>query len=100
MDAKQKLKVEKQKSAAVRRATKDDAELLAEIGARTFSDTFAADNTAEDMADYVAKSFGVDQQAAELSDPSLTFLIAEIDNRVGGYAKLQLGPAPGCVDGP
>ena len=84
----------------VRRAATNDAELLAEIGARTFSDTFAADNTAADMSDYLAKSFGVDSQADELSDHSSTFLIAEIEDRVDGYAKLQLRSAPACVDGP
>ncbi|MDQ3653304.1 MAG: hypothetical protein M3458_24085 [Acidobacteriota bacterium] len=34
----------------IRRANSDDADLLAELGARTFSETFAADNTPEDMA--------------------------------------------------
>ena len=83
----------------VRRATTHDAELLAQVGARTFSDTFAADNTPEDMATYLANSFGVSKQAAELLDPSVIFLIAELDDQVAGYAKLQLGPAPDCVKG-
>jgi diamine N-acetyltransferase len=93
----QKSKIKNLKS---RRATIADAELLAEIGARTFSNTFAADNTPEDMAAYLAKSFSVEKQAAELSDPNVSFLIAEIDNRVAAYAKLQLGDTPNCVAGP
>jgi ribosomal protein S18 acetylase RimI-like enzyme len=84
----------------IRRGTIADAELLAEVGARTFADTFAADNTAEDMANYLVQSFSIEQQSAELSDPTVTFLIAEIDHRVAGYAKLQLSPAPACVSGP
>jgi hypothetical protein len=34
----------------IRRANSGDAGLLAELGARTFSETFAAENTPEDMA--------------------------------------------------
>ena len=34
----------------VRRAANEDAELLAELGARTFEETFAKDNSPEDMA--------------------------------------------------
>ncbi len=95
--ANQKSKLENLKS--IRHATTHDAQLLAEVGAQTFSDTFATDNTPEDMATYLAHSFGVAKQTAELSDPSVIFLITEIDDRVAGYAKLQLGPAPDCVKG-
>jgi len=38
----------------IRRANSDDAKLLAELGAHTFEETFAADNTSEDMAAYLA----------------------------------------------
>ncbi|HSE31125.1 MAG TPA: hypothetical protein VLA93_06080 [Pyrinomonadaceae bacterium] len=54
----------------VRRAKADDAKLLAELGARTFQDTFSAENNAEDMADYIASAFNVPQQIAELDDSS------------------------------
>lgn len=62
----------------IRRANADDADLLSELGARTFSETFAADNTSEDMASYIAASFNRAQQTAELADPASTFLIAEV----------------------
>jgi diamine N-acetyltransferase len=75
----------------IRRGTLANAVLLSELGARTFSDTFAADNTAEDLAEYIATSFNVAQQTAELEDPASTFLIAEIDGRAAGYAKLHAG---------
>ncbi|HYY58154.1 MAG TPA: hypothetical protein VE842_12545, partial [Pyrinomonadaceae bacterium] len=52
----------------IRRAVTDDAGSLAELGARTFSDTFADVNSQEDMAAYLASSFGRAQQAAELAD--------------------------------
>lgn len=75
----------------IRRGTVDDAEMLSELGARTFSETFAIDNTAEDMVEYLAASFNVAQQTTELEDPATTFLIAEVDGRAGGYAMLHDG---------
>lgn len=38
----------------IRSATLGDAAPLAELGARTFRDTFAADNRPEDMEAYIA----------------------------------------------
>jgi ribosomal protein S18 acetylase RimI-like enzyme len=81
-------------NATVRGATLDDADLLAELGARTFAETFAVDNTPEDMAAYLAASFGSEIQKAELADSESTFLIAELDGVAVGYAKLHPGPAP------
>ena len=66
----------------IRRGTLEDAGLLSELGARTFSETFAADNTPEDLATYIATSFNVAQQTIELEDPASTFLIAEVEGRV------------------
>ena len=83
----------------VRRANPGDAELLAELGARTFSETFAADNSPEDMAAYLSASFNPARQAAELADPASTFLIAEVGGRAAGYAKLHAGEPAEGVEG-
>jgi diamine N-acetyltransferase len=83
----------------VRRAGFSDAHLLAEIGARTFSETFAADNKPEDMAAYVATSFNPAQLEAELSDSRSIFLIAEIDEGAVGYARLHAGDVSKSVEG-
>lgn len=83
----------------IRRGTVDDAEMLSELGARTFSETFAIDNTAEDMVEYLAASFNVAQQTTELEDPATTFLIAEVDGRAGGYAMLHDGEPEKGVEG-
>ncbi|MFL6253999.1 MAG: GNAT family N-acetyltransferase [Pyrinomonadaceae bacterium] len=80
----------------IRRADAVDAGLLTELGARTFSETFAADNNPEDVAAYLASSFNLAQQAAELADPAATFFIAEVGGVAAGYAKLHAGePAEG-----
>jgi len=83
----------------VRRASIEDAKLLAELGARTFAETFSEDNAAEDMAAYMAASFSLGHLAAELTDPSSVFFIAEVDGGAAGYAKLHPGEAPEGVAG-
>jgi len=77
----------------------DDAALLADLGARTFSETFAPDNSAEDMTAYLAASFNPPQQAAELADPDCLFLIAETNSVVVGYAMLRFGNVLDSVTG-
>ncbi|HWW76473.1 MAG TPA: GNAT family N-acetyltransferase [Pyrinomonadaceae bacterium] len=80
----------------IRRAAADDAGLLADLGARTFSETFSADNTPEDMNAYVAESFNLARQTDELNDPASTFFIAEVGGDTAGYAQLHAGePAEG-----
>jgi ribosomal protein S18 acetylase RimI-like enzyme len=83
----------------IRRGTVADAGLLSELGARTFAETFASDNTPEDLAAYIATSFSVAQQTAELEDPASIFLIVEVDGRAAGYAKLHDGTPEQGVEG-
>ncbi len=83
----------------IRQGKAEDAALLAELGARTFSETFAADNTPEDMAAYLASAFSPEQQAAELADPHSTFHIAEKDGVAVGYSMLRSGNEPPGVTG-
>jgi GNAT superfamily N-acetyltransferase len=83
----------------IRYATAADNTMLAEVGAETFYGTFAADNTPQNMAAYLAASFSPQKQAQELADPAARFLIAEIDGAVVGYAHLKIAVAPPDVGG-
>jgi diamine N-acetyltransferase len=83
----------------IRCANPFDAALLTELGARTFNETFAADNNPEDMAAYLASSFNPAQQANELADPASTFFIAEVGGVAAGYAQLHAGEPAACVEG-
>ena len=85
---------------SIRRATERDADLLAELGATTFYESFAAQNTPENMTAYLAATFVPEQQRAELADPRNTFLIAENDGVAIGYAHLRTGKPPACVSDP
>jgi ribosomal protein S18 acetylase RimI-like enzyme len=91
--------VESSRQLFVRSGKPADAELLAELGARTFSETFAADNTNENMAAYLAAAFSPARQAAELADPRATFQIAETNGVAIGYAMTRAGAVPQEVTG-
>ena len=83
----------------IRRGNADDAELLTELGSRTFSETFAADNSAENMAAYLAVAFNQEQQASELADSCSSFHIAQAEGVAVGYAMLRSGNVPAEVTG-
>ncbi|HEX3102259.1 MAG TPA: GNAT family N-acetyltransferase [Pyrinomonadaceae bacterium] len=77
---------------SIRQATPDDAKLLTDLSYTTFWDAFAhhPKNAPDDLAHYMRQAFSVEQIAAELSEPNAIFLIAEIDGKPAGYAKLNL----------
>lgn len=86
-------------SVAIRVGGVRDAAALAELAARTFHETFAADNRPEDLALHIAQSYGPVQQERELRDPAVATLLAEVDGKLAGYAQLREGKAPACVTG-
>jgi len=75
----------------IRQAVPSDATRLAELGAETFRETFAADNTPDDLAAHLASSFAPEIQARELVDPAIRYGIAEVAGEPAGYAQLVLG---------
>ncbi len=86
-------------SIVIRHGTAADATALAELAARTFRETFAADNRPEDMALHLAQAYGTAQQQRELADPDITTLLVEVDGDLAGYAQLRGGVPPNCVTG-
>ena len=81
----------------VRRAVVADASTLAELGASTFTETFAEANTPEDFAAYMAASFSEAIQRAELEDANTTVFLAERDGEAVGYIMVREGRTPSCV---
>jgi diamine N-acetyltransferase len=81
----------------IRLATPEDTAILADLGAQTFSATFAEDNTPEDMKTYLENNFNHQKIAAELSDAGATFFIAEVAQKPCGYAKLKVGELPASI---
>lgn len=68
-----------------------DIQQLQTIGRQTFTETFAAHNSAENMAKYLDEAYSEEKLNAELKDPNSVFYFAEFDNQVIGYLKLNFG---------
>jgi ribosomal protein S18 acetylase RimI-like enzyme len=81
----------------IRTGTTADAAALAAFAARTFADAFAADNTPEDMHAHAARSYGLAQQSAELTNPDAVTLLVEQDAQLVAYAQLRRATPPACV---
>jgi diamine N-acetyltransferase len=62
-----------------------------------FEETFAAQNTREDMRVYLASAFNNARQSEELEDPNWITLLIENGPTLLGYAQLHVGEPPGCV---
>ena len=77
----------------IRESALDDAKLLTDLSYTTFWDAFAhhPKNAPDDLAHYMRQAFSIEQIEAELSDNNSIFLIAEIDSKPAGYAKLIVG---------
>jgi diamine N-acetyltransferase len=86
-------------SMTIRSGVPTDADALAELAARTFRDTFAADNRPEDLALHMAQAYGPLQQGRELADPDIATLLVQTGDQLAGYAQLRRGPVPACVKG-
>ncbi|MDR2919981.1 MAG: GNAT family N-acetyltransferase [Tannerella sp.] len=79
------------KTIQIKRVTLNDIIQLQEISRRTFSETFAAVNTSENMAKYLEEGLSSAKLTAELNDKGSEFYFAMLDNRVIGYLKLNSG---------
>lgn len=80
--------------ATVRLATLHDAQALRDLGEQTFVATYAAFNTPENMALYLAEKFTLPQILAELTEPNTVFWVVELSARMVAYAKLIQSPRP------
>jgi diamine N-acetyltransferase len=84
----------------IRPAEARDAGALAALGARTFADTFGADNTPEDLRLYLTSAYGVAQQLAEFANPDIRTLVADQGGVLVAFTQLRRGPSPACVSLP
>ena len=82
-----------------------DAAMLAEIGARTFHDSFAKDNSLEDMRKHLESSFSPQRQLEEIQNPAIdTLLLRESGGAAIAFAQLRAGkvadgvPATGSIE--
>ncbi len=75
----------------IRKITVSDLHELQEIGIRTFEETFASENSKEDMKKYLENSFASEKMKAELADKNSEFYFALFKGKAIGYLKVNSG---------
>lgn len=78
---------------SIRKIAAAEIDTLQAISRQTFSETFAASNTEENMNRYLAEALSAEKLTAELTHPDSEFYFAELDGNVIGYLKLNFGPS-------
>ena len=77
----------------IRECSLKDVEKVRGIGMKTFKETFAAENTEEDMKNYLEENFNIFKVKEELQNSESKFFIVEVDEKAVAYMKLNLGSA-------
>jgi ribosomal protein S18 acetylase RimI-like enzyme len=77
----------------INKASITELETIQKISIQTFTDTFAAVNTAENMENYIRDNFNLDKISSELNNPDSAFYIATFENETIGYLKINFGNA-------
>ena len=85
---------------SIRVADIGDADALADLGRRTFEETFAVHNDPTDMDAYMDEAFTAERLAAEIREPGAVYLVAETPSSVIGFARVAPAEPPACVTGP
>ena len=75
----------------IQKATFNDIEKLQQIGRKTFLETFASDNSEENMTQYLSESFATEKLTNELNNENSAFYFAYYQNNVIGYLKVNFG---------
>lgn len=83
----------------IREATIDDAVLIADLSRQTFYDSFAQDNTPENMKKFMDEIFTRESLIKEVGAAGNIFLLAEQDGGVVGYARLREATNPQLTEG-
>lgn len=77
----------------IQKVTLQDLNELQRIGKQTFDETFANDNSPEDLQQYLDENFNIKKLTAELGNINSIFYFVSCDAAVIGYLKLNLGEA-------
>jgi ribosomal protein S18 acetylase RimI-like enzyme len=77
----------------IQKATLNDLEILQKISIQTFTETFAAVNTPDNLANYINDSFNTKQLTTELSNRNSMFYLAYSNAVAVGYLKINFGDA-------
>ena len=85
----------------IRFAESNDAELIADISRQTFDDTFASQNTKENMDKFMSETFSREILMKEVGAPGNIFLLAYDGEEPVGYVRMRENNNPpelGTID--
>ncbi len=85
--------------ANIRNANSDDITILAALGTATCYEAYFELDPSADLADYCARVYSVENVRAEFEDANSTYLIAEVNERAVGFAKLRENNHVECMSG-
>lgn len=71
----------------------NELEQLRAISVQTFTETFAHQNTEEDMQHYITQNLSEEKLSAELQNPDSKFYFIQYDDELAGYLKINFGKA-------
>lgn len=77
----------------IKKAVLADLKIIQNISKQSFTETFAAINSPENMEKYLEESFNTTQLTSEISNPDSPFYIAFWEKEPVGYLKLNFGNA-------
>ncbi len=80
-------------SATIKPCTGADLEDLRKVSIETFVETFADQNTSDDIAEYVRTSFSQEELRRQVGEPGSAFFFAVVDDEIAGYLKVNVGAA-------
>lgn len=83
----------------IRKATAEDARLIADISRETFYESFAAQNTKANMDQFMNEQFTQEKLMAEVGMEGNHFLLAYHNNSIAGYVRLKEGTEPALNSG-
>jgi ribosomal protein S18 acetylase RimI-like enzyme len=75
----------------LKRITKADIKQLQQIGRQTFYETFASENSEDNMKQYLEGGFSEEKLTAELNDKNSEFYFSILNGKVVGYLKVNFG---------
>jgi len=73
----------------IRQATVTDAQLLTDLGARSFLEAYNDVKAAKDLNDYITTAFVKNEIESSIKNNQTIFLIAYCDDEAVGYVKLR-----------
>lgn len=78
----------------IRQAVPDNIDTLRQLSIETFTDTYAAFNTEDDMRLHLSREFNREHLLNELQDKQNFYFIAMVDDEAAGYIKLRTEKQP------